>query len=324
MAYSAYDKLDVTPFPHNSLIGIAQPSVIQVSKKKPGDSCLPHRCGCNNCDLMKLIKDGCPNYRYTNSFPFLGGKKDRYTLEEQGEKMSREFDKIRHNFVSMMEEKVHLLSFQRVMTRITGFDSFKRNICTLHDRKEEIRSATHHYNLVDIIEDYITWFNCTLLKEIVYECVQIKELEKEDYDTFCKRFKQYEEARKSYCKRGIFECPSSLFLKNKKQLKPCTPSMRLFCLIVNDDKIKTIEHLDLFEGCLCSQLGVKRINFILYSIGKGCIELIYLLPSCVHEALFPLNKKQVQRLSMIGVTAICIGTSYESINTNNSGEYCKT
>ena len=281
---------------------------------------------------MKLIKDGCPNYRYTNSFPFLEiealtereVKKARYTLEEQGKKMSREFDKIRNYFISMMEEKVHLLSLRTAMTRITGFDGSIQNICTLHDRKKEIRSAKEHNELVDIIEDYITWFNCTLLREIVYECVQIKELEKEDYDTFCNCFKQYEEARKSYCRRGIFECPFSLFSKNKKQLKPCTPSMRLFCLIVNDDKIKTIEHLDLFEGCLCLELGVKRINFILYSIGKGCIELVYLLPSCVHEALFPLNKKQLQGLSMIGVTAISIGESYESINTNNSGEYCKT
>ena len=219
--------------------------------------------------------------------------------------MSKKYDNITKEFRLMMEKKVQLSSFKTALESISGFDSFKSDFCALQCQTKKIRSAKTHSKLVDIIKNYTTWFDCTLLKRIVEECV-----EKEDYDSFCICFKIYEEERRSYCRRGIFECPSYLFSKNKLQ-----PNTRLFCLLVSDDKIQNFEQLDLFEGRLCSHFGISRFNLMLCSIGKGCIELIYLLPSCVHEALFPLNKEQLDGLATIGVTAICIGTSYESINT---------
>ena len=208
-----------------------------------------------------------------------------------------------------------LMPFKSAMKRITGFRSYKLNICMLEDRTDEIDSAKDKNELVKIIKEYITWFNCDLLKEIVFECVQIEKLEHEDYRTFCHWLKQYEDARMLYCRRGIFECPNSLFSKNESK------GTKLFCLIVSDNKINNFEHLDIFEGGLCLELGIKRCNLIMCSIGKGCIELVYLLPSCVHELLFPLNAKQLQGLAMIGVTEISIGASYESINTLQNNEH---
>lgn len=320
---------------------VQQPRVIQVNKS-PGDSILPHQCGCSNCDLTNLIQYGCPEYHDKDLFPYLDTaaltegevKILRYALDQEGKSMSKAFDHILKKFASMMKRKVDLKSFITVLKSITGFEGFKQGICTLHDKKEEIESAETHDKLVTIIENYISWFNCVLLKRIVDDCVEDKILENNDYDTFCEWFQQYEDVRKSYCKRGIFECPANLFSKNKSQLQSC----KLFCLIVNDGKIKNFENLEEFEGRLCKEFGIGRCNLVLCSIGKGCIELVYLLPSCVHEALFPLNKKQLELLTMIGVTEICTGTSYESISTlqknkhgtsnldtdkHNSGEYCK-
>ena len=291
--------------------------------KNPGDSVVTHRCGCNECDLMSLIQNGCPECRNTNTFPFLEiealteGEVKQFLsiLDREGKQMSRAFDKIRNSFVTMMEKKVDLMPFKSAMKRITGFRSYKLNICMLEDRTDEIDSAKDKNELVKIIKEYITWFNCDLLKEIVFECVQIEKLEHEDYRTFCHWLKQYEDARMLYCRRGIFECPNSLFPKNERKCK------KLFCLIVSDNKINNFEHLDAFEGGLCLELGIKRCNLIMCSIGKGCIELVYLLPSCVHELLFPLNAKQLQGLAMIGVTEISIGASYESINTLQNNEH---
>ncbi|KAL5469233.1 hypothetical protein EMCRGX_G030458 [Ephydatia muelleri] len=303
---------------------VQQPRVIQVSKS-PGDSILPHRCGCSNCDLTNLIQHGCPQYRDKDLFPYLDTtaltegevKTLRYALDQEGKSMSKAFDHILKKFASMMKTKVDLKSFITVLKSITGFEGFKQGICTLHDQKEEIESAETHDKLVTIIESYISWFNCVLLKRIVDDCVEDKILEKEDYDTFCEWFQQYEDVRKSYCKRGIFECPANLFSKNKSQLQSC----KLFCLIVNDGNIKNFENLEEFEGRVCKELGIGRCNLVLCSIGKGCIELVYLLPSCVHEALFPLNIKQLELFTMIGVAEICTGTSYESISTLQKNEH---
>ena len=252
--------------------------------------------------------------------------------------MTMNFDDFRREFKSIITDKVGLRSLKTAMTGITSSKCFKRSIPALHDRKKEIRNAKNYNVLFDIIEDYITWFNCTLLNEIARQCFHLKSLKKEDYDTFCKHLKQYEEARTSYCKNGIFECPSSLFSKNKSQMQPSMSNRNLFCLIVSDDKIKDFKHLDVFERHLCLELEIEHFNLVLCSIGEGCIELVYLLPSCVHELLFPLNTKQLQGLAMIGVTEISMGTSYESINTlqknehgtlnvntssDNSGEYCR-
>ena len=98
-------------------------------------------------------------------------------------------------------------------------------------------------------------------------------------------------------------------------MQPSMSRGNLFCLIVSDDKIKDFKHLDVFEVDLCLKLEIEHFNLVLCSIGEGCIELVYLLPSCVHELLFPLNTKQLQGLAMIGVTEISMGTSYESIYT---------
>ena len=290
--------------------------IIQVSKNKPpGDSCFRHRCGCS--PLEHILK-GCSKCCDTDPFPFLDiealaegeVKRLKNRLVQEGDEMTMQFDDFRREFASIIK-KVDLVSLKTAMTGITSSKCFKRSIRAMHDRKKEIRNAKNYVDLLDIIENYVTWFNCTLLDTIALQCVKLKSLKTKDYGTFCKHLKQYEEARMSYCKRGIFECPFSLFSKNKSQMQ----NTRLFCLLVDDDKIQDFEHLDVFEGNLASIIEIERFNLVICSIGKGCIELVYLLPSCVHELLFPLNTKQLQGLAMIGVTEISIGTSYESINT---------
>lgn len=235
------------------------------------------------------------------------------TLDEEAKKIFQAFDDFRINFEYLIEQ-IPLLKFKKAATSITGYYSLKTNIPMLHDRKVEIRKAESHEEVMDIINEYITWFDCRLLKSIMDSKILDSHLNLSARSNFDKELKLYEEKRQLFCKRRIFECPALSIQSNK-----ASKSLKIFCLLTDEGNKTSMNDIEIFLGKLILVLNIQPHNLILHTISKGCIELVLLLPSCVHKMIFPLNEKQLKEFAMLGVTDICTDNSYESISSLISG-----
>ena len=273
---------------------------------------------CKRCDLKKLLLQGCPEACEESSFPYLDTaalseqerKKLFYSLQEKEKEMMSRLARLRFSFIKWTEENLTLDKFKFVTNTIIG--TVNSNATSVRNC---INAAESHNQLTEVIWNYITWFNCSLLKEIVdHSCEQLK---RSKVHMFSKFFYLYEKECMKYCKRNIFECPNIL----TSELRAVPIISNIFCLIVNDSKKSnykmSMEDIKLLLGKLIELFKIQNYDLILRSIGpgEGCLELVFLLPPNVHEKIFPLNKKQLEGLAKLRVMDVSTGDSYQSIDT---------
>ena len=50
--------------------------------------------------------------------------------------------------------------------------------------------------------------------------------------------------------------------------------------------------------------GVKKYALKLCTVAMGCVELVYSMPLCIYNNVFPLNEDQYRDLTTLGVSEI--------------------
>lgn len=235
---------------------------IMPKNKIPGESCLKNNCGCNGCDLRGLMQQGCPKLSEPNSFPYLdvtalteGERKSLlYLLETEKNEMIHELVRLRFCFVNWIEKNVPLNKLQSITNTILGTAGSKTTCIS--------DTAESHEKYTDMIWKYITWFDCSLLKNIVdHSCEQLK-LSNSVFCDFHNTFQKYEEKRVKYCAKNIFECPNLLTSEQNAESMPGT----ILCLKVDDGKqsLRSMTNIECFLGKLIVLFEIK--NMILYYV----------------------------------------------------------
>ena len=76
---------------------------------------------------------------------------------------------------------------------------------------------------------------------------------------------------------------------------------------IDSTNYKKIVELKLFECLLSKVLKVHMHELKLCSVKDGCIEMIFLIPIFVQEAIFPLSTEQEATLKELGVIKLLCG-----------------
>ena len=76
------------------------------------------------------------------------------------------------------------------------------------DRWKDIKAADHSDCSV-VLSDYYTWFNCSVLKQVLEYA---KTLTRKDPTDVLSNLQSYTEEVHTYCKRNIFVCPPPLWV----------------------------------------------------------------------------------------------------------------
>ena len=142
----------------------------------------------------------------------------------------------------------------------------------------------------DLIEEYSTFFDYRPV-EYMIDNVGLEEDRR--------RLEKYKEDFEYYIKRRVFECPSEIGPTH-------APNSTELCVKLESDYDKLIE-LRQFQCQLSLILEVSVHVLRISSIKEGCIQLIFLIPSFVQKAIFPLSVEQEAALKELGVIQLHCG-----------------
>ena len=287
-------RVDVDPVPDDGSTALL-PS--ERSKK------LPFGCGCCKCTFFSFIESGCPTpIPSASSFPYLDlSGLTHEQQQELGGRLRIESQKIMIRFQKLVSATIK--SFQK---RCVPLDDLVSHVMTLGAFKEPCvqMPVFHHYfkelkaadtipKVFMVLNDYFSFFNYHIIEHIIEELGT--EEDKADLNRYKEHFNQY-------AKRRIFESlpefgpvsdadHSDIFVKLDAQYDNYTVAQ------IEDFRHKLSEILHL------SSQGILR----LCRVDKGCLQLMFQVPSFVQQKIFPLSREQESTLEAMGVIMLICG-----------------
>ena len=112
----------------------------------------------------------------------------------------------------------------------------------------------------------------------------------------------YKEEFNQYAKRRIFEC--------QPEFGPVSDADHADIFVKLDSQYDnyTVVEIMGFRQKLCEILRVSSQGILhLCRVDKGCLQLMFQVPSFVHHEIFPLSRKQEKALSAVGVIMLRCG-----------------
>ena len=204
-----------------------------------------------------------------------------------------------------MESKDIIMQFRILRNKF--FNSIEKQEITakklVQYLKEEIAEALQQETItskpmtVDDVEEFIenntSFYDYQLIKYMI-------ELTGTDKDR--DQLKLYEDAFSAYAKRRVYECPSVLDSGTSDDTK----SELRVKLDSTYDKC-TLEELKDFRYRLCSILRISGYDCHLKAVEKGCLLVIFMIPSHIKRDLFPLSTEQEKALLELRVLQLTCG-----------------
>lgn len=244
------------------------------------------------------VDGGCPQPTpSTSSFPFLSTDElqdhERQILHgrlyEEFEKISYKFSSFTRSICeSLIDRKVPLKKLERSLRDLKAFQPSYSDTPLLQDRFTEIKNAQDIDDVFDILTDYTSFFNCSIIEHIVKEHGT-----KQDKAAL----EAYHSDLMEYCKRNIFECPA---------YSPLKRGLATLVLKVEDEVVENgnMKHLNSLTSKVSRALSLSKFTLNLCNVEKGCVQLVYQIPNTVVKHLFPLHKRQGVELCHMGVTRL--------------------
>ena len=162
----------------------------------------------------------------------------------------------------------------------------------LQHHLQELKAANTTYEVFLVLNEYFSFFNYQLIEHI------IKSLGTEEDKACLQRYKN------QYAKWRIFECLPAF--------GPINDADHADILVKLDSqydnyKVAGIEGFrhKLSEILHVSFQGILRLCWV----NKGCVQLMFQVPSFVQQEIFPLSKEQEKTLSAVSVVSLTCGST---------------
>ena len=222
-----------------------------------------------------------------------------------------------HKFDQWMEKYVPVEDYKKILVKIPG--TMKNDVPVLKDRCKEIIKAVNHFDCTLLLFDYHTWFNCSILKQVL-EIAKI--FTKEDPTNVLSSLQTYsEEVLHKYCKRNIFECPPPSGISRTEGITYCVLKLGHSDPLLGE-KEYTTDEIRLVQAKIMALFELQNYAMKLCTVGMGCVELVYSMPLCIYAELFPLNEDQCRKLTTVGVSEIIVKDYHYKLD-NVSGIHIK-
>ncbi len=273
----------------------------------------PYGCGCGQCTFTTYVEVGCSQPTHsTSSFPFLNI--DALTGSERQilhGRLYEEFEQICYKFSrftravceSLIERSVPLKKLERSLRDLKAFQPTYSESPLLQERFRELKDAQDIDDVFDILTDYTSFFNYSIIEHIVREHGGSGDQG---------ALTLYQDHLMDYCKRNIFECPTYSPLKRGL----ATLVLKLEDEIVENGNMK---HLSQLTARVSRTLCLSRYALNLCSVERGCVQCVYQLPVGVARQMLPLSQSQRDELTSMGVVKLVCGRESYKFTQEVSG-----
>ena len=202
-------------------------------------------------------------------------------------------------FNNWMENNVSVKQYRKLLSSIPG--TVRNNVPLLTDRWSEIKTADHS-DLSVILSKYHTWFNCSILKQLL----RLAKIEtNSDPNEVLSSLQSYTEKMLKYCRRNIFECPPPSGMSSTKGTGTTYFTFKLMENRLSDMKqFTTADEIQLLQANIMILFEIEEYVLQLSTFSKGCVELVYSIPLCIYAELFPLSEDQCRYFTTLGVSEI--------------------
>ena len=163
------------------------------------------------------------------------------------------------------------------------------------DRVQEIAAAKSYLECFVILSHYYSWFDCSILETVATSSIK-------DSSEFLSSLRSYTDQLHNYCKRNIFESPAPSLMSSTKGITFLV--LKLTGDQWSNAKMVTADKIQRFKAELMKTFETPNNALNLCTVGNGCVELVYSIPLCIYNELFPLNEDQCKSLPMLGVTEV--------------------
>ena len=265
----------------------------------------PFGCGCGKCTFFSFLERHCPTpISSVSSFPYLdlSGLNHHQQQELQG-KLRLESQEIMIQFQELVSATIKSLirrnvSPKKLLSHVMTLGAFgpvfkEPQVPVFCRRFKELKAAKTIYKSFLVINDYFSFFNYQFIEHI------IKELGTRNDKTMLQKYKKEFD---QYAKRRIFECPP--------EFGPVIDAdcADVFVKIDSHYKYCTVSQIEMFRQRLSKILRVSPQGILhLCRIDKGCLQLMFQIPSFVQHEIFPLSGEQKEALSAEGVIKLTCG-----------------
>ena len=247
-----------------------------------------------------------------STFPYL----DIQELSEQEKlvlrcKLLKDSRMIMHEFSDLIHYTIKSIvssgvSVGELHTRLSTLEAYTpthKQVPLLRDQLDDIERAETIDRVFSILQKYYSFFNYGIIEEVISWFGTPED--KERLETYAKKFKEF-------CKRRTFECPPDIS-------RPAEKGQTNLVLKVEENWGPKIECQAPVTECLLDSvlllhislsdiLGIMPWTLNLRRIDKGCMELLFQVPSFIEEDIFPLSMEQEKSLSAVGVTRLTCGS----------------
>ena len=178
-----------------------------------------------------------------------------------------------------VEERISVGKFALSILALGAYDPAleDRDQPLLQEHKEEIKKAKSISEVFIILNTYWNYLNYEILEYII-------KLHGTDVDT--ERLKIYKEKLHNFCKRRVFELPSS-----------STGKQEQFNIKLNVREDITCEEVFRIRKRIAQILLVNVAMLIIVRVDVGCVQLTFLIPKFIAQEIFPLSDEQTSALS---------------------------
>ena len=281
-----------------------------------GSQKTPFGCGCGKCTFFSFIERGCPTpIPSASSFPYLD--LSGLTHEQQQElkgKLQFESREIVIRFQELVSATIQSLvarnvSKEELLTHVMALGVFN----SVYEGQSSLRhrSFTFADNVPDIflsLSDFFSFFNYQVIEHI------IRSLGTEEDKA---KLQRYKEDFNQYAMRRIFECPP--------EFGPVSDADHADIFVKLDSHYDdyTVAEIEVFRHKLSKILRASSESALrLCRVEKGCVQLIFQVPSFVQQKVFPLCRKQEITLAAMGVIRLTCGEYQFLVNYILLSLYC--
>ncbi|MCG8625948.1 MAG: hypothetical protein MJE68_28620 [Proteobacteria bacterium] len=243
---------------------------------------------CSNAQVQAVMVKSDASFPHIREFQGLD-EEEREHLEQrlimESENIQLSFSTLCNKFFDSLED----IPLKKLIRVLKGLQVLKRvnsskSASVIQSYEYVLENITDIEGVKDLIEEYSTFFD---FRPVEY-MIQNVGLERDR-----QLLEKYKEDFEHYIKRRIFECPCEVG-------PPEAPNSTKLYVKLESDYDKLID-LKQFQCRLSLILGVSVHVLRLSSVKDGCIQLTFLIPSFIQEAIFPLSPDQERDMKKLGI-----------------------